>query len=236
MGVFHPTVRARSLSPRMGQGIRSSHEIVDSFHGMIGGKSYPASEQARTFFQTICDYGLCRSYSSGRPSVAVLGFGEEFDLIRSLLQLGYSITAIEDFDATRPSPCRPPITRELVRDALANYAVEDQLAIVDWRDLDEAYGSMDVVLASAIIDDAFETVARLPLVGGIIAATDLGYLGSQRVNFLVDMPETFIYHAANQLALGFKALCKELIMAPSVLPSHFVNLTGHSAYVVQRTS
>ncbi|HSA60357.1 MAG TPA: hypothetical protein VLJ37_11815 [bacterium] len=197
---------------------------------------HPQAARALMFLEMICRSGFARAgvrFPPERCPVAVAGFGEEFGTIRILLDHGYPVIAVEDFETPVSSSGRPDITFEAVREAFRDHPHRDRLRVFDFRDPGLPRAQAQVVLFAAAVDEALPTLVHLVRPGGVVAVTDVGQLGWRRQNFFVDSADSFVRAAGREHGARFEEAYGDTLHGPGALPSHFIHPLGHTAYVVR---
>ncbi|MBI2340594.1 MAG: hypothetical protein HYU99_09570 [Deltaproteobacteria bacterium] len=201
---------------------------------MIDVAKHPEKDRALLFLDTMLHSGLQSEREFRDPAqtkVAIVGFGDETATIKVFLDAGYQVIAVENFSYLKAA--NGPKKTE-IEERFSDHPHLDRLTIIDVAEgttLPEA----DLVIASALIDEAFETSARLVKRGGIIAVTEMGQVGSKRINYIVDAPDSYIREAQGIPRTFEEVLYFNTVHGPSILPSGFFHMFGHSAYILRRT-
>lgn len=197
---------------------------------------HPETARALMFLEMICRAGFAQAGVRWAPEqcpVAVAGFGGEFGTIRVLLDHGYPVIAVEDFETAVSSSGRPDITFEAVRECFRDHPHRDRLRVFDFRDPGLPRAEAQVVLFAAVVDEALPTLVHLVRPGGVVAVTDVGQLGWRRQNFYVDSADSFVRAAGRQHGARFEGVYGDTLHGPGALPSHFIHPLGHTAYIVR---
>jgi len=211
--------------------------LLRSLHRLAELDRHPQTARALMFLEMICRTGFARAGVAFPPEqcpVAVAGFGGEFETIRALLDHGYPVIAVEDFETPVSSSGRPDISFESVRATFRDHPHRDRLRVFDFRDPELPRAEAQVVLFAAVVDEALPTLVHLVRPGGVVAVTDVGQLGWRRQNFYVDSSDSFVRAAGRQHGARFEEVYGDILHGPGALPSHFIHPLGHTAYVVRR--
>ncbi|HEX5036257.1 MAG TPA: hypothetical protein VFX30_03780 [bacterium] len=211
--------------------------LLREFHRLAELDRHPQAARALFFLEMICRTGFARAGARLAPTeclTAVVGFGDELETIRVLLDNGYPVLAVEDFETPVSSSGRPDITREWVKESFRDHPYRDRLSVHDFRDPQLPRETSQVVLFAAVVDEALPTFVHLVRPGGIAAVTDVGQLGWRRQNFLVDTPESFADAAKRHHGAAFSRIHSDVLLGTGALRSHFIHPLGHRAYIVRR--